>query len=233
MVQSMFDVTMRSALTVSFARFRAPMHLCSLAASIFIGLSSVSRAEEMEPTQDMSSQPSVIFYSDVGQIKDQIVRTLSQLQGVDLASGAPRFETREWQPDFPKDSWMAKNCASLQFTIYEVSWIPPKPAPQLVSNGGRNIKPVRSKIMIVCGSLIANRKAVVVRLSREWTYDALLHIPYTEIPLWRSEQSKQGSYSSDRSWLHNLMPDKDRGSFAVEVEYDDKVLGALANIPKD
>ena len=81
--------------------------------------------------------------------------------------------------------------------------------------------------MIQVGCLRTNPQAVVVRLSRKWTYNARTHIPYTEIPLWRGKSTEQGSYSSDGIWLRRLMPEKARASFLEEVVYGENVVAAL------
>src|SRR5260221_7105672 len=154
---------------------------------LFLAVTTISAwTQGVEPSGDMTVKPSAVFSCDVTLIENRIVETLGQLQGVEhnTQSGGQRFQRREWKPDFPKDSWMAKNCALMSLAIFEVQWMPPKPPSQKTSNGGGNIKPVSSKITIDSGYLKTNCQAVVVRLSRESAYNPRTHIAYNQISLW-------------------------------------------------
>ena len=55
-------------------------------------------------------------------------------------------------------------------------------------------------------------------------------VPYTEIPLWRSRFSKQGSYFSDRDWLRSLSPSSQRGYFPHEVIYSSPIVAAMKSL---
>jgi hypothetical protein len=112
-----------------------------------------------------------------------------------------------------------------------VWWMPPKPPPQKVSEGGKNIKPVRSVICITIGCLKTNHQACAVQVEREWTYNARMHVPYTEIPLLRGESSEQGSYLSDHKWLHQLAPKKELSVEYTYGAYDSKILEILKTLP--
>lgn len=188
--------------------------------------------QTVEPSGDMLDTPAVILAEDVDSVQARVIRDLGDLKGtVDAAiSIAPLYKSRSWTPEFPPDSWMARNCALMDFTIYEVSWMPPNPSAQIVSKGGSNVIPELSKIEIVVGWLKGNRRAVVVWLAREWKYNAQQHFPYTEIPLWRSGSSRRGSYASDHDWLTKISPNSQRTLFAHEVEYSPDILKALQSI---
>lgn len=198
---------------------------------ILVSFASISRASKVEPYGEMTSKPCVVFDCDSAVIRSNIVKTMGRLAGVVLRPDGVEFEQRAWKPDFEGGSWMAKNCALMDFTIFEVKWMPPKPGPQKVSDGGGDIRPVLSKITITCGVLRRNSKAVVVRVEREWTYNELLHIPYTEIPLGRLDNAEQGSYLSDRVWLRDLASAHEFSAFPTDVEYADEVVAALESVP--
>jgi hypothetical protein len=188
--------------------------------------------QTVEPSSDMMDTPAVILAEDVDSVQGRVIRDLGELKGAAGAgiTTAPLYNRRSWTPEFPHDSWMAKNCALMDFTIFEVSWMPPKPSAQIVSKGGSNLIPELSKIEIVVGWLRGNRRAVVVWLAREWKYNAQMHFPYTEIPLWRSGSSRQGSYASDHDWLTKISTNSRRAFFTHEVEYSPDILKALQSI---
>ena len=191
----------------------------------------------VEPYGTMAEPATVIFNEDKAILEQRIIQNLGRLQGVetDAKTGEPIFEKSAYHPDWPKEwplySSLATNIAQMEMDSIRVWWQPPKPASQKISQGGRDIKPVRSEIWIVVGCLRSNRQASVVRLCREWTYNLRAHIRYTEIPLWRMDQSRDGSYASDHKWLRQLAPGKD---YPVEyscAEYDSRILQVLRTLP--
>ncbi|MEI7851464.1 MAG: hypothetical protein WCH86_06485 [Kiritimatiellales bacterium] len=200
--------------------------------SIFLfligALSGICHAQKMEPYGDMAKPVTMIFNEDMATLMERIVQNLEQLQGVekDSKTGKPRFERKVWRP-----SLMTTNTTQMDLESITVWWTPPKASPQKVSNGGGNIKPLRSEIWIVVGCLKTNRQASVIRLRREWTYNIRAHIPYTEIPLCRTERKSGGSYLSDRDWLHQLAPEKEHPGEYDDVVYASNILQVLRTIP--
>jgi hypothetical protein len=177
----------------------------------------------------MTKPVTMIFKADMTTLEKAIIQDLNQLQGVTIDSnrGEPKFEKKKWRRNFPKSSWMATNAAEMDMETIRIWWMPPKPPPQKVSDGGKNIKPVQSEIGIDIGCLKTNRQASVVCLVREWTYNARNHIPYTEIPLLRSDSTDLGSYSSDRKWLRHLLPEAEFSAEYSEVIYSSKIMEIL------
>jgi hypothetical protein len=190
-------------------------------------------AQKIEPYGDMTKSATIVFNEDKAKLEQRIVENLGQLKGVEIdgKTDKPKLEKKAWRPDWPRESWMATNVSQMDMESIKVWWMPPKPSPQKISEGGSNIKPVRSQIWIVVGCLKTNRQASVICLEREWTYNVRSHFPYTEIPLFRGNSSDGGSYPSDHDWLHQLAPRKE---YPVEyscVEYDSKILEVLKTFP--
>jgi hypothetical protein len=186
-------------------------------------------AQQMEPYGDMAKSVTMIFNDDITTLRQKIIENAGQLQGVEIDSktGKPKLETTVLKPQ----SWDYDNTVQMNLECISVPWMPPKPPPQKISQGGGNITPLRSKIRIFLGCLKTNSYASVISIDREWTYRAWNHFPYTEIPLWKSAQDRQGSYPSDHDWLHKLAPGKEYPTEFSCVEYDSKILEILKTLP--
>jgi hypothetical protein len=201
-------------------------------------LAGTAFAQYVEPYGG-SAKPhplTVIFNADMADLEKRVIDNLNQLQGVkvDSVTGKAQYEKRPLPAAdtvFSKESEPAKNIAQMNREIITVWWRPPKPRPQKISGGGRNVIPPRSRIDIVIGCLKANRNATVVQIVREWTYNERSHVPHTEIPLWRANSTDSGSYASDHIWLHALMPGKEVPPESDEAVYDSKVLQVLKSLP--
>lgn len=196
--------------------------------ALVVALVAVVSAQEVEPYGDMTKAVTMVFNEDMATLEQHVVDGLSRLQGVetDQKTGMPHFEKKLWRPNM-----MVTNVSQMDMVSIKVFWMPPKPPPQKVSAGGSNIKPLRSTVWIVVGCLKTNHHASVVRLEREWTYNARAHIPYTEIPLCRTDDSSQGSYPSDREWVRQLAPE---AKYPVEftcLEFDSRILEVLKTLP--
>ncbi|HEY1719381.1 MAG TPA: hypothetical protein VGH42_13970 [Verrucomicrobiae bacterium] len=195
-----------------------------------------SFAQKVEPYGDMTKPITVIFKEDKDLLEQRIIQNLASLQDVEIDSktGKPKLEKRTLKPNtrnFSKDSDINVGLAQMDDELIKVWWMPPKPPPQKISEGGSNIKPVRSEITIEIGCLKTNRQASVVRVWREWTYNARTHVPYTEIPLLRGEDSNGGSYASDREWVHQLAPTKEFSTNLNDVVWDPEILEILKTLP--
>lgn len=203
---------------------------------IFLLLGFNSFAQKVEPYGDMTKPITIIFKEDKDLLEQHIIQNLAILQGVEIddKTGKPSLEKRTLKPDtwnFSKDSDINVGLDQMDDELIKVWWMPPKPTPQKISEGGSNIKPVRSEITIEIGCLKTNRQASVVRVRREWTYNARTHVPYTEIPLLRGEDSNGGSYASDREWVHQLAPTKEFSTNLNDVVWNPEILEILKTLP--
>jgi hypothetical protein len=203
---------------------------------IFLLLGFNSFAQKVEPYGDMTKPITIIFKEDKDLLEQHIIQNLANLQGVEVDSktGKPSLEKRRLKPDtsnFSEDSEINAGLAQIEDELITVWWMPPKPSPQKISEGGGNIKPLRSEITIEIGCLKTNRQASVVCLEREWTYNARLNVPYTEIPFLRGDNSNVGSYPSDRQWVHQLVPNNEYSTNFACVIWDPKILEILKSLP--
>jgi len=200
---------------------------------LLLGLNSF--AQKVEPYGDMTQSVTAIFNQDKDSLEKRVVQTLENLQGVetDKNTGRPKLEKRTLKPDwsFSKDSEINTGLTQMDNELITVWWMPPKPSPQKTSEGGGNIKPRRSEITIEISCLKTNHQASVVRLEREWTYSARAHFPYTEFPLWRTVDSRQGSYASDRQWMHYLIPNLEYSTNFTCVVWDKRIMEILKRLP--
>jgi hypothetical protein len=206
----------------------------TIAFLLLIGtLGGMCEAQPVEPYGDMAKSVTMIFKEDKAVLEGRIIENLGRLQGVEIDSktGKPKIEKKVWRPHWPRESSLATNAAQMEMESITVWWTPPKPPPQKVSEGGSNIKPVRSEIWIVVGCLKTNHQASVIRLRREWTYNARNHVPYTEIPLFRGNSSNGGGYPSDHDWLHQLASGKEYPIEYDDLAYDSKILDVLKTLP--
>lgn len=192
-------------------------------------LFDIAVASTVEPYGDMSQTNVEVFNEDYSVIKQHIIHGLVSLEGIplDRETGKPVYAVKEWHPDFPKGSSMASVSGQLVLESITLSWMPPKPAPQSISNGGKNIRPLPSEIKITIAHLRNDGRATAVDLVRTWQYRGLAHIPYTEIPFFWSTDSKPGSYSSDRLWLQKLSKATIQATLVNEVVYSLTVLVEL------
>ena len=190
-------------------------------------------AQNVEPYGEMAKPVTMVFNVEATNLVGKIIQSLGELEGVEIdkKTGEPKFEIEKWNSNFPQTSWMATNAAQMDLESIKVWWTPPKPPPQKVSAGGGDIKPLRSEIWLVVGCLKTNNQASVVRIRREWTYNARNHFPYTEIPLWRSDSANSGSYPSDRKWLHQFLQEGASSTEYDDVVYSSKILEILKGLP--
>ena len=202
--------------------------------SLLLGFNSF--AQKVEPYGDMTKPITIIFKEDKDLLEQHIIQNLANLQGVEVDSktGKPNLEKRTLKPDtsnFSEDCEINVGLAQMEDELITVWWMPPKPPPQKISEGGSNIKPVRSQITIEIACLKTNHQASVVQFEREWTYNARTHIPYTEIPFLRSDNSNGGSYPSDLQWIHKLAPNKEYPTNYSDVIWDPQILEILKTLP--
>ena len=195
-------------------------------------LATCCRGQSLEPFGDMARPTALLYQQGMASLEVAVVAHAGQLQGVQLGekTGKPKIDKAPWRPDFPKGSWMADNVAKMDMESIVIAWVPPKPPSLKASEGGSNVEPRRSLIWIIVGCLKGDASSCVVYIERSWTYNIRTHVPYTEIPLWRTDRTMTGSYPSDVAWLRQLAP----GATALEeyhcVEYDTRILEALKKL---
>jgi len=161
------------------------------------------KAERPELASIYATPAIAVFNKDETLLKKEILENLDRLQGIekDAKTGRPPVENRKWHRAYERGSVWGKNAALMDSEDYIARWTPP-PDPHCP-----DAEPRLSEIWITIGCLKTNHRACAVELSRRWVYNARNHIPYTNIPLWRSDfEESFDTYASDHEWLQQLTP---------------------------